>query len=145
MKIRIPYDEEYVKSLGITVYVFASYEWNIVYIIERLQPGFLLEYCRKKTMTSGKLYKKFENVLEQEDTGHHDVNPIEMKNLCTEFKILVEKRNALIHAHPITDADGAQVLNYQGKLSRAISDMKWKIEDIEKLAEKIGTYIPKLP
>ena len=136
MNIRTPYNEKYVKSLGLAVYLFASYEWNIIYIIERLEPGFVTEYCRENPMTSWKVWKRLEKALEQ-DTGCHSVDKIEMESCCKEFNTLRIKRNALIHAHPITDIDGAQILNYQGKISRSISDKKWKIEDIEEFIEEI--------
>ena len=136
MNIRTPYNEKYVKSLGLAVYLFASYEWNIIYIIERLEPGFVTEYCRKNPMTSWKVWKRLEKALEQ-DTGCHNVDKMEMESCCKEFGILIIKRNALIHAHPITDIDGAQILNYQGELSKLISDKKWKIEEIDEFTEEI--------
>ena len=50
-------------------------------------------------------------------------------------------RNVLIHAHPITDIDGAQILNYQGNPSKLTSDMKWKKVDIEKFTEEVDAAV----
>ena len=47
MNTRVPFDDDYVKLVGTAVYLFSYYEWAIIYVVERLQPGFLPEYCRK--------------------------------------------------------------------------------------------------
>jgi len=43
----------------------------------------------------------------------------------------VHKRNALIHAHPITDQDGSQILSYQGRADRPLPDMKWPVAEVQ--------------
>ena len=53
------------------------------------------------------------------------------------FDSLVHNRNALIHAHPITDEGGAQILSYQGSPSRQISDMRWEIASIEEFVREV--------
>ena len=136
MKIRVPFNEDYVRLLGTAIYLFAYYEWIIIYIIERLNPGFVAEYSREKTMTSGKVLKRFEKALGKDITCDA-IDRSTLKTCSNEFAGLVEKRNALIHAHPITDINGAQILNYQGKPSKAISDMKWKYGDIKELVEEM--------
>ena len=44
---------------------------------------------------------------------------------------MIDKRNALIHAHPITDQDGSQILNFQARIDRSLPDMKWPVPDVE--------------
>ena len=44
VKTRVPFDEDYVKLVGTAVYLFSYYEWTIIYMIERLEPGFVVEY-----------------------------------------------------------------------------------------------------
>ena len=136
MNIRVPFDEGYVRLVGIAVYLFAYYEWVIIYIVERLEPGFVAEYCRKRTMTSRAVYDRLKDALNQ-DTGGHGVDKTAMECCRDEFDDLVGRRNALIHAHPITDIDGAQILNYQGKLSKPISDKEWRAEDIKGFIEEV--------
>ena len=136
VKTRVPFDEDYVKLVGTAVYLFSYYEWTIIYIIERLEPGFVAEYSREQTMPSGEVLNRFKRALEQ-DAGGHDVDRSTLRSCSDEFAGLVDKRNALIHAHPITDIGGAQILNYQSKPSRPISDMKWEDVDIEKLTEEV--------
>ena len=70
-----------------------------------------------------------------------------------EFASLIPRRNALIHAHPITDTPtGAQILNFQSGLSEVIADMKWNSEAVERFAldvsrasTKARTLLEQLP
>ena len=56
-----------------------------------------------------------------------------------EFDSLIPRRNALIHAHPITDTPtGAQILNYQGSVSQAIADMKWDNDAVERFTMDVS-------
>ena len=136
MNTRVPFDEDYVRLVGKAVYLFSYYEWAVIYLVERLEPGFVAEYSREKSMTSRVVLNRFERALEQ-NVGGHGVDRMRLESCSHEFGGLIDKRNALIHAHPITDIDGAQILNYQGNPSKPISDMKWKPSDIEKFVEKI--------
>ena len=68
-----------------------------------------------------------------------------------QFENLIKKRNALIHAHPITDTDGSQILAYQTNPSKTISDMIWQklkvkglIQEIDKAAVEAGKILDKL-
>lgn len=56
----------------------------------------------------------------------------ELQACCNRFTALIERRNALIHAHPITDTDGGQILHRQGRLDRPLPDMKWSRENVER-------------
>ena len=136
MKIRVPFDENYVRLLGKAIYLFSYYEWTIIYLVEQLQPGFVEKYSRGKPMTSGVILKKFKIALEQ-PSNDFDGNKAELKDCFNEFARLKPKRDALVHAHPITDIDGAQILNYQGELSKSISDLKWDEEEICDFARDI--------
>ena len=40
MNTRVPFNDDYVKLVGTAVYLFSYYEWAIIYIVERLEPGF---------------------------------------------------------------------------------------------------------
>ena len=132
MKTRVPIDDAYAALVGKTVYLFSYYEWTVIYITEKLQPGFLAEYCRQHWtgMTSGQVSSRLINAVE----GYAEGNGVEKGELeCCwlTFDALVHRRNALIHAHPITDADGAQILNYQASPGKQISDMKWEATRLE--------------
>ena len=66
MNTRVPFGARYVKLVGTAVYLFSYYEWTIIYILERLQPGFVAEYSRehKRGMTSGQVRDRFEKAVE---------------------------------------------------------------------------------
>ena len=153
--MRIPFDEEYVQTLGEAVYAFAYYEWTIIYIIERLEPGFVGEYSRgvnsvtrvaaeRFPMTSGVVAKRLGRAL-SEWRGNGVVPRSDLESCRSRFRSLVDKRNALIHSHPITDMDGAQVLNFQTKIKKdkkvrkAISDMKWGKDSVRDFAQEVDS------
>jgi hypothetical protein len=45
---RFQCDEQYIEALGRAVFSFAALEYNVAYIIERLEPGYLLKYISQK-------------------------------------------------------------------------------------------------
>ena len=140
MNIRIPFDDEYVRLVGTAIYVFLYYEWRVIYLIETLSSGFVAQYSRGRPLPSGRVAEKLKELLDaRRDLTVPDLN--ELRRCSTDFSALVPLRNALIHAHPITDqADGAQILNYQGRrATHQISDMKWTNEEIETLIRDIAT------
>ena len=138
MDIRVPFDEAYVTLVGTAVYLFSYYEWTIIYVIERLEPGFLPEYCRnhRRGITSGKVSERFKTAVDNYHGGK-GVETTELECCSQIFYDLVQKRNALIHAHPITDEGGAQILNYQASPSKQISDMKWESVRLEEFIREI--------
>lgn len=130
---RVPYDSQYTALVGTAVYVFAYYEWTVVYLIEQFKPGFVGRYCRGAPMSSGPVKKRLEAVLADPQTGYTVVAKSELEACAQEFARLIDKRNALIHAHPITDRDGSQILNYQASIDRPLPDMKWPIAEVESI------------
>ncbi len=138
MKTRVPFDDSYVKLLGIAVYLFSYYEWRIIYAIDRLEPGFVAEYCREHPhgMTSGRVSKRFEKTIESY-AGNMRVEKKELERCSLTFHDLVQERNALIHAHPITDDGGAQILNYQASPAKQISDLKWDVARLEQFVREV--------
>ena len=129
MKTRVPFSESYVRLVGTAVYLFSYYEWQIIYIVDELAPGFVQEYSRQNTLTSRAVQKRFNAAL-----GHCGVRNAELHSslaACRDsFSKLIARRNALIHAHPITDPVEGQILHYQTKPSKPISDMRWEPDEI---------------
>ena len=107
--LRVPFDPNYVALVGKAVYVFAYYEWAVIYLMEQFERGFVARYCRKEIMTSGKVKKKLQSILDDPATVYTEVSSTELRNCCDRFGKLIDKQNALIHAHLITDADGSQI------------------------------------
>lgn len=131
MRTRVPYDANYTALVGTAVYVFAYYEWAIIYLIQQYKSGFVGRYCRGSPMTSGVVRRELEGVLADQQTKYAVVAKAELQACHDEFARLVEKRNALIHAHPVTDHDGSQILNYQARVDRPLPDMKWPVAEVE--------------
>ena len=138
MNARIPFDPQYVQSIGKAVYFFAYYEWIIIYVIEQFSPGFVNEYSRDRKMTSGHVAKRLKKVLLEGSTMAAEIRSA-LDTCCDEFVSLIPRRNALIHAHPITDTPtGEQILNFQGRVSEAIADMKWTSDKVERFAMDVS-------
>jgi len=133
---RVPVDDAYVSLVGKAVYVFAYYEWTIIYIIDYLQGGFVHRYSRGAPMTSGPVKDAFQSMIGNPTISFAKVSQVELQACCDEFERLTVKRNALIHAHPCTDSDGAQILAYQTKVTKPLPDMKWPRAEVEAIIKE---------
>ncbi len=133
---RVPVDDSYVALVGKAVYVFAYYEWTIIYIIEYLQSGFVHKYSRGRPLTSGGVRQELQDTINNQQRSFSKVSAAELQACCDEFSALIVKRNALIHAHPITDADGSQILAYQTDVTKPLPDMKWPGIEVEAFAQE---------
>jgi hypothetical protein len=132
MQTRVPHDPAYTALIGTAVYVFAYYEWAVIYLIQQFKPGFVSRYSRGAPMTSGGVKAELLSILNESSVSYTAVSKAEMQACHDEFSRLIDKRNALIHPHPITDHDGSQVLNYQTRPDRSLPDMKWQVSEIER-------------
>ena len=130
---RVPVDDTYVALVGKAVYVFAYYEWTLIYIIEYLRNGFVAEYSRGKPLTSGNVKDELQKTINSLSPSFNKVPVSDLQKICDDFDKLIVKRNALIHAHPITDTDGAQILAYQTKVTKPLPDMKWPKTEVESI------------
>jgi len=131
MHTRVPHDSDYVHLVGTVVYVFAYYEWAVIYLIQQYTDGFVSTYSRGAPMTSRAVCKELDSILAENRTLYDVVAKGELQACRDEFDSLVHKRNALIHAHPITDQDGSQILSYQGRADRPLPDMKWPVAEVQ--------------
>ena len=136
---RVPVDDSYAVLVGKAVYVFAYYEWSIIWIIEFLQPGFVSRYSRGNPMTSGQVREELRAVIDNPGTNFTKVTKAELEFSCTGFEKLIVKRNALIHAHPCSDTDGSHILTYQAKTTKPLPDMKWPKQEVEATTAEFDT------
>lgn len=136
---RIPINDEYAALLGKAVYAFAYYEWTIIYIIEKSKLGFVSEYSRpqKQGLTSGAVKKELKEATTKVNFPINNVTENDVISCINKFEELIEKRNALIHAHPFTAKDGSQILGYQTSASKKLSDVEWPMAAIEDLIKEI--------
>ena len=82
-------------------------------------------------MVSGEVKRELEKILDNPQTTYTLVTKAELDISCKNLTDLIVKRNALIHAHPVTDHDGSQILSYQTNLDRKLTDMKWPVAEVE--------------
>lgn len=128
---RVPVDDQYVALVGKAVYVFAYYEWAMIWIIELMENGFVGKYSRVEKLKSKDVGNKLQKIIQKPTTNFSKVSKQALQDCCDKFKKLIIKRNALIHAHPCTDSDGSQILSYQTKTTEALPDMKWPKHEVE--------------
>ena len=136
MPIRVPFDPNYTALVGTAVYVFAYYEWAVIYLIQQFKPGFVVRYCRGAPMTSGQVKRELESILNDAAIVYTRVSCTELQTCCNLFASLIDKRNSLIHAHPITDTDDSQILNYQARVDRPLPDMKWPVAAVNEALQE---------
>src|SRR3546814_9400565 len=120
MHTRVPHDSDNVHLIGTAVYFFAYYGWAVIYLIQQYKDGFVSKYSREATMTSRAVCDELDSILADDRRSYDVVAKNELQACRDEFDCLVHKRNALIHAHPITDQDGSQILSYQGRAGRPL-------------------------
>lgn len=87
-------------------------------------------------MTSGAVKNEFQSILGNPAISFAKVSQVELQECCDTFERLIVKRNALIHAHPCTDSNGAQILSYQTKATKPLPDMKWPQAEIEAIIKE---------
>lgn len=111
-------DPDYERALGRALFGFALLEWDAVWCAERIKPGFVNEVAR---LTAGQIAERlFHLSLKLPPSGHRST----CCDAATEFRVLVDVRNDLMHASPCTAPDGEQRLIRYGVI--------WSIPDIEK-------------
>jgi len=137
----IQIDDTYAKLIGQAVYSFGYYEWMIVYLINSLDNGFVLEYSRKKLFTSGKVAKKLKGVIDQINYSHKGINKSQLEDCHVQFHSLIDKRNALMHGHPITHVDESQILAYQTIVTKSIPDITWTVDALMGFISEINKAI----
>ena len=150
VKTRVPFEESYVCLLGQAVYLFAYYEWQIVYIVDCLAQGFVREYSRGRPLTSGNVHKRFGAELEK-GNAPSGASLASLEACRNTFDNLIPRRNALVHAHPITDKVEGQIVAFQAGPSQPIRDLRWErahlrtfIQDVDKAACEAGTLFAQL-
>ena len=133
---RVAVDDSYAGLVGKAIYVFASYEWTIICIIDYFRSGFRRKYSRGGSMTSGEVCQELQDTINNPQIPFAKVSKAELQAHCDEFEKLIVKRNALIHAHPITDSDGSQILAYQTKVTKPLPDIKWPRTEVESIIQE---------
>ena len=89
MTMRAPVDDEYAALVGKAVYVFAYYEWTIIWIVEHLEPGFVSSYSRGNPMTSGAVQKRLQDVINNSLTSFAKISRQKLQACYDTFGSLI--------------------------------------------------------
>lgn len=128
-KSRISTDPGYAAALGQAVYNFVYMEWIVVWIIEKLAPGYLRQSPGRKV--SGRIAKDFKTAIS--DCSH--IGPETralLSGIADRFTAAKDRRNQLIHAHPFTGEGGAQMLGR----SEPTQSIAWDIPLVHQAAKQ---------
>ena len=135
---RIPIDDAYAVLIGKAVYAFSYYEWSLIYLVEWLgKVNFVGQYSRGRTLTSDGVRTELDNAIKNLPASFATVPRTDLQAIQDEFQALIARRNALVHAHPVTDDDGSPISAYQARASKPITDMTWREADIRALISDI--------
>ena len=99
--------------------------------------GFVHTYSREKIFTADGVRKQLLETIENLPESFDVVLKSDLHAIHEQFADLIIRRNALVHAHPITDEDGSQISGYQAHTSKPIPDIDWRKGDIEALIQDI--------
>ena len=101
-------NEKDLLALGRAAFVFAQLEWQVVWCLEKLKPNYVRRLGRK---TAGNIANDFQNAVSALTDAKLQTA---LAPSATEFKRLVDHRNAIMHGKPGTAPDGSQLLFRQG-------------------------------
>ena len=87
-------------------------------------------------MTSGNVRQELQDTINSPHVSFAKVSKQELQACCDEFGDLIVKRNALIHAHPVTDSEGSQILAYQTQITKPLSDIKWPKPEVKSIIQE---------
>jgi hypothetical protein len=125
---RISVDPEYACALGYAIYCYCSLEWNVVWIIERLDPGYIrkIQWKTANKFSQG-LARRIEKAVGLEETLR-----ARLSVFSDRFKPLTKRRDALLHANPSTATGGEQRLHYSGETGV----IDWPLADVIAVSEE---------
>lgn len=134
----VPSEADDIAALGQATYSFAYLEWQVVWVVEKLQPGFVAPEVGG--MMAGTIARAFTKAAED---FQGDINDAIRKRIVDSAKLfgeLVDQRNHLIHARPITDPEGKQRLFRNWRGARII----WTAPQIDELCKEFDDLASEL-
>lgn len=106
-RFRCPVEKEYAEAIGLAAYTFARLEWQVVWCMEKIQPGSICKVVEEE-MTAGKIAKRFiEATRSMPRSKEREV----LKEYAQKFMALVQIRNQIMHGKPCTSPTGDQRLS----------------------------------
>jgi hypothetical protein len=141
-------EPEYLQALGAAVYVFARVEWNVMYIVERLRPGYLMETNENGKLPDQRTPSTIANDLKAALKKNNLVSApmrTRIEDAHALFKKLSLRRNHLFHAHPFTDADGKQRLGKTEERHWTLEKISVFVAQLEAADRETNALVHELP
>lgn len=124
-RLRQAVKADYTSALGMAAWSFASCEWQVVWCCEHIKPGALRKIVDEE-LTAGKIAKIFVDLTRNMPKS---AQREQLKSLASEFAILVELRNSILHGKPCTGPTNE---------SRLSSTKVFEIADLEDAADSFA-------
>jgi hypothetical protein len=136
-----PCDPEYIEALGHAVYNFAWLEYNVVWVVELLEPSYWGEYV-SKAKSAGDVAKDLERAIHDRAKGH--VAEAELRDISKTFSDLKVRRNKLLHATPIVASDGRRLHHLAQDIAWGVDKVRQASTDFAAAAESAQAVFRKL-
>jgi len=126
---------EYLQAIGQVVWYFALLEWNVAYLIVKLNGD---DWSKAKLEeTSATIAKSFERSIENAVSTLSPEFLVRFRSVAKLYRSDIGERNGLLHVHPYTAASGAQQL---GGTDRLATMREWTLERLQSTASQIANH-----
>ena len=122
-KSRLRSEEAYIFALGQAAYSYCYLEWQVIWLIQKLDPTF--EILSTNELTGGKIAGLFRTAVKKAKANVRDVTYARLRDGYAELFRLVAVRSDLLHAHPFTAANGQRLGRYKD------GNIEWTIEAVD--------------
>jgi hypothetical protein len=136
-----PYDPQYIEALGLAVHNFAWLEYNVVWIIEQLEPNYWGDYVSNEK-GAGAVANDLDRVIEEHAKGH--ATEAELRDISKEFRGLKYLRDKLLHATPVVASDGRRLHHLTRDIAWSLDRVRQAATDFAAAAESAHTVFRKL-
>ena len=107
-KSPVPADPDYIFALGQAMYSFSSLEGMVVWMAERMSPGFI--YTDHDSMMAGKIAVQFRKFVKASKSRVDEDTWSRLDACSVGLFEAVDLRKDLLHARPYTEEGGVQQL-----------------------------------
>jgi hypothetical protein len=127
-------DPNYLRALGQAIFSFAALEYQVMNIIEKLEPGYINQYRASRTVTAMRIAGRLKTAVGRIPSARRELSDA-LLLLHNDFERFAKIRNDLLHANPATLQDGTQGLVRQHFESRVV----WDIAAVDAATEAFET------
>lgn len=106
-RLALPSDNGYIFRLGVVLYSFASTSSFVAEVASHLDP--MIDKSALMAKTGGEILNAFRQSVKKAEVDLQSIGPIG-QTAADLFQTLNSERSDIIHAYPITNTSGAQIL-----------------------------------